>query len=155
MANTYTQLYIQIVFSPVRKTALINNTYEEELYKYITGIVKNKNHKMICIGGTEDHIHLFVGLNPDQSISSLVQDVKRSSSKWINDNNLCLGRFDWQIGYGAFTYSKSQLKDVIKYIETQKEHHKKLTFLEEYKLFLKKFDVQYDERYIFKELQDT
>jgi REP element-mobilizing transposase RayT len=154
MANTYTQLFIQLVFSPIRKTALIRDSYEINLHKYITGIITNKGHKMICINGTEDHIHILISLNPEYSISSLVQEVKRSSSIWINDNKFCLGRFEWQSGFGAFSYSKSQLKNVIVYIGNQKEHHKKVSFLDEYKTFLNNLDVEYDPRYIFKELQN-
>ena len=154
MANTYTQLYVQFVFSPMRRTALITTDYETELYKFITGTLQNKNHKMISINGTEDHVHMLVGLNPDQSISSLMQDIKRSSSRWINENKLSFGKFEWQVGYGAFTYSRSQLKSVINYIENQKEHHKKTSFLDEFRLFLKKYEVEYDERYIFKEPLD-
>lgn len=154
MANTYTQLFIQLVFSPIRKTAIISDTYETILHKYITGIITNKGHKMICINGTEDHVHILISLNPEYSISSLVQEVKRCSSIWINENKFCLGRFEWQSGFGAFSYSKSQLSNVIKYIENQKEHHKKVSFLDEYKHFLNKFEVEYDSRYIFKELQN-
>ena len=154
MANTYTQLYVQFVFSPMPRTALITTDYETELYKFITGTLQNKNHKMISINGTEDHVHMLIGLNPDQSISSLMQDIKRSSSRWINENKLSFGKFEWQVGYGAFTYSRSQLKSVINYIENQKEHHKKTSFLDEFRLFLKKYEVEYDERYIFKEPLD-
>jgi REP element-mobilizing transposase RayT len=138
----------------MRRTALITKDYETELYKYITGTLQNKSHKMICINGTEDHVHILIGLNPDQSISSLMQDIKRSSSRWINENKLSFGKFEWQVGYGAFTYSRSQLKSVINYIDNQKEHHKKTSFLDEFRQFLKKYEVDYDERYIFKEPLD-
>jgi len=151
MANTYTQLFVQLVFSPMRKTALITKDYETDLYKYITGIVKNQNHKMFCINGTEDHIHILIGLNPEQSISSLTHNIKRSSSKWINENNLAPVRFEWQEGFGAFTYSKSHVKAVIRYIENQKENHKKVSFMDEFREFLKKYEVDFDDRYIFKE----
>ena len=110
---------------------------------------------MLCINGTEDHIHILIGLNPDQSISSITQDIKRSSSKWINDNKLSFGRFEWQEGFGAFTYSKSHVKAVIRYIENQKEHHKKISFLDEFREFLKKYEVSFDDRYIFKEPSDS
>jgi REP element-mobilizing transposase RayT len=107
---------------------------------------------MICINGMSDHIHILVGLNPAQSISNLLQDIKGSSSKWINQKRLVKGRFEWQEGYGAFSYSQSQIKDVIAYIENQEEHHKKRSFNEEYLDFLKKFEVSYDEKFTFKEL---
>ena len=149
MSNTYTQLFIHIVFAPMHKAALIKSDFEEELYKYITGIAKNHRHKLLCINGTEDHIHILIGLNPEQSISVLVQEIKKSSSKWINDRHLCLGRFEWQREYGAFTYSKSHVKQVIKYIENQKSHHRKISFLDEYKFFLKKYEVEYNPNFVF------
>ena len=151
MANTYTQVHLQFVFAPKYRTSLIHSSWEGELYKYITGIVQAHTHKMIIINGMPDHVHLLVGFRPTQSMADFMQDVKASSSKWINDNKLCKGRFEWQAGYGAFSYAKSQLPEVIRYIENQKEHHKKRTFLEEYRLFLEKFEVEYDERYIFHE----
>ena len=150
MANTYSQLYVQLVFATYRRTAAISPEWENELHKYISGIISNKKHKLICINGTEDHIHILVGFNVNQSISSLVQDIKRSTSLWINENNFTKGRFEWQEGYGAFSYSKSQLKDVIKYIENQKEHHKKTSFIDEFKTFLKIFEVSFEEKYIFR-----
>lgn len=151
MANTYTQLFIHLIFSPMHRFAMITEKYENNLYKLITGIVQNKGHKLICINGTEDHIHLLVGLHPEQSISSLVQDIKRSSSRWINENEFVSCRFEWQTGYGAFSHSKSQIKSVINYIEKQKEHHKKTTFKDEYTAFLIKYGVNYDMKYIFKD----
>jgi len=154
MSNTYTQLFVHIVFTPMHKAALIKADFEEELFKYITGIAKNYRHKLLCINGTQDHIHILIGLNPEQSISTLVQEIKKSSSKWINDNNFCLGRFEWQRGYGAFTYSKSQVKQVIKYIQNQKVHHQKVSFLDEYKLFLKRYEVEYNPDYIFTDPRD-
>lgn len=151
MANTYTQIHLQFVFAPKFRTALISPDWENDLYKYITGIVQTNKHKMIIVNGMPDHIHILIGFRTTQSIADLMQDVKAGSSKWINDNKYCKSRFEWQSGYGAFSYSKSQLPAVIKYIENQKEHHKKQTFLEEYKLFLEKFEVEYDDRYIFLE----
>lgn len=151
MANTYTQIHLQFIFAPKYRAALIRPEWETYLYKYITGIVQTNKHKMIAINGMPDHIHLLIGFRTTQSIADLMQDVKGGSSKWINDNKHCKSRFEWQSGYGAFSYSKSQLPDVIRYIENQKEHHSKRTFLEEYKLFLEKFEVEYDEKYIFHE----
>ncbi len=152
MANTYTQIHIQFVFAVKYRDGVIHASWKDELYKYITGVVQNNKHKMICINGMPDHIHIFIGVRPTQSISDLMQDVKGNSSKWINEKNFVKGKFEWQEGYGAFSYSKSQMKDVIKYIENQEQHHQKKTFREEYIEFLQKFEIEYDEKYIFKEL---
>ncbi|HRP32120.1 MAG TPA: IS200/IS605 family transposase [Agriterribacter sp.] len=151
MANTYTQVHLQFVFAPKYRASLINSTWENDLYKYMTGIVQTNKHKLIVINGMPDHVHLLVGFRATQSMADFMQDVKAGSSKWINDNKYCKERFEWQAGYGAFSYSKSQLPTVIRYIENQKEHHRKKPFLEEYKLFLEKFEVDYDERYVFQE----
>jgi REP element-mobilizing transposase RayT len=151
MANTYTQIHLQFIFAPKYRAALIRLDWENSLYKYITGIVQANKHKMITINGMPDHLHLLIGFRTTQSIADLMQDVKTGSSKWINDNKYCKSRFEWQSGYGAFSYSKSQLPDVIRYIENQKEHHSKRTFLEEYKMFLEKFEVEYEEKYLFRE----
>lgn len=120
------------------------------MYKYITGIVEARKHKMIAINGMSDHLHMLVGFRTHQSIADLMQDVKADSSQWINVNRFCASRFEWQSGYGVFSYSKSQVPDVIRYIQTQKEHHRKMTFQEEYQAFLEKFEVKFDERYVFK-----
>ncbi len=151
MANTYTQVHLQFVIAPKFRASLIHSSWENELYRYITGIVQANKHKMIAINGMPDHVHMLIGFKATQSMADLMQDVKAGSSKWINDNKYCTGRFEWQSGYGAFSYTKSQLPDLIRYIENQKEHHRKRTFLEEYKLFLEKFEVDYDERYIFQD----
>lgn len=152
MANTYTQLYIQFVFAVKHRNGLIANSWKDELYKYITGIVQNNKHKMIAINGMPDHIHILVGLHPTQSISSLLQDIKGNSSKWINDKKFVQGKFEWQEGYGAFSYGKSQVKDIIQYIENQEMHHARTTFRDEYMDFLKKFEIHYNEQFIFKDL---
>lgn len=151
MANTYTDVHLQFVFAPKYRQSLIHSGWENNLYKYITGIVQNNKHKMIIINGMPDHVHMLIGFRATQSMADLMQDVKASSSKWINDNKFCKGRFEWQSGYGAFSYAKAQLPGVISYIENQKEHHHEKTFLEEYKLFLEKLEVVYDEKYIFHE----
>ena len=151
MPNTYTQLYIQFVFAVKFRAALIKADWKERLLKYITGIFQANNHKMIQINCMPDHIHIFIGMSPHQSISSLIQNVKTESSKWINDQGFCSGKFAWQEGYGAFSYSKRHIQQVIQYIQNQEQHHKKKTFLEEYKLFLKMFEIKYEENYIFKE----
>jgi len=151
MANTYTQIHLHFIFGVKHRAAVIKPVWEDELYRYITGIVQNNGHKMIIINGMPDHLHLLVGTRPTQSVSNLLQDIKGSSSKWINEHNFSSHKFAWQGGYGAFSYSRSQLPTVINYIKRQKEHHKKRSFRQEYIAFLEKFDVDYDERYIFNE----
>jgi putative transposase len=152
MANTYTQIYLHFVFAVKYRAGMIQIKWRDELYKYITGIVQNNNHKLIAINGMPDHIHLLIGMRPIQSVSDLLQDIKGGSSKWINEKKFLKTKFEWQEGFGAFSYGKSQVKGVISYIENQEEHHKKKTFREEYLAFLDKFEVEYDERFIFKEL---
>jgi REP element-mobilizing transposase RayT len=152
MANTYTQIHIHFVFAVKFRHGIIQSKWKEDLYKYITGIIQNNNHKLLAINGMPDHIHILIGLRPAQSISDLMKDVKQSSSKWINDNKLTSGHFEWQEGYGAFSYSKSQIDKVVSYIQNQELHHKKKTFKEEYLDFLEKFEIDYDEKFIFKEL---
>jgi REP element-mobilizing transposase RayT len=149
MANTYTQLYIQFVFAVEDRISLIGSRWEEDLRKYITGIVKNYKHKMIAINGMPDHLHVFVGLHPTQSISDLMKVVKRESSEWVNKKKLVPGKFRWQEGYGAFSYSRSHIDKVYQYIMNQKRHHEKKTFMEEYVELLSKFGVTYDQQYIF------
>ena len=149
MANTYTQIHIQAVFAVQNRECIIHNSWKEELYKYISGIVQSNNHKLLSINGMPDHIHILFGLRPSQSIADLMQDVKGSSSKWINDKKLVQGKFSWQEGYGAFSYSQSNFGKVIDYIKNQKEHHQKKTFQQEYKSFLKKFDIPFEEKYLF------
>ena len=150
MPNTYTQLYIQFVFAVKYRAAVIDALWKDELYKYITGIVQKQKHKLIAMNGMPDHVHILVGLHPSQSISELLQDIKGSSSKWINEKGFVKGKFEWQAGYGAFSYSKSHLKNVIRYIEHQEEHHAKKSFREEYVEFLVEYEIDYDERFIFK-----
>lgn len=153
MANTYTQIHIQFVFAVKYRAALIENEWKGRLYQYITGIFQNNQHKMLQINGMPDHIHIFIGMRPHQSISSLIQNVKTESSKWIKEQKLCSGPFAWQEGYGAFSYSKSHVDNVIRYIQNQEIHHRKETFLDEYKRFLEAFEIEWDEKYIFKQLE--
>jgi putative transposase len=153
MANTYTQIHIHAVFAVQNRMSLISEKWEERLYQYITGIIKNQNHKLLVINGMPDHIHILFGMRPAQSLSDLMQDIKGDSSRWINDNKFVLGKFSWQEGYGAFSYSKSQLSAVADYIENQKLHHKKKTFTEEYKKILSDFKIEFDEQYIFKPIK--
>jgi putative transposase len=152
MANTYTQIYIQIVFAVENRISLIKDQWREELHKYITGIIQNHKHKLITINSMADHIHIFIGMKPIQALSDLLQDIKEYSSKWINRKKFVLGQFNWQAGYGAFSYSHSHIDSVVKYIQNQKRHHQKKTFRQEYIKFLEKFHVEYDERYIFKDV---
>lgn len=152
--STYSNLYIQIIFAVKGRQSLINPKWEDELYKYITGIVQRKGHKMIVINGVPDHIHFFIGLNPSYSISDLVREVKKSSNEFIKQNNLSRDNFSWQGGFGAFSYSKSDIDRVVKYILNQKEHHKKQSFKEEYLLFLNKHEIEYNEKYLFEWIED-
>jgi REP element-mobilizing transposase RayT len=150
MANTYTQIHIQAVFAVQNRECIIKPSWKDELYKYITGIVQQNKHKLLSINGMPDHIHILFGFRPTQSLSDLMQDIKGDSSKWINEKGFVKGKFSWQEGYGAFSYSKSELHRIINYIESQEAHHKKETFIEEYLDFLKEFEVDFDDRYIFK-----
>jgi len=154
MANTYSQIYIQIVFAVKGRQNLIAKQNREELRKYITGIVQNRDQKMLSIFCMPDHTHLLIGLKPNVTISDLVRDIKTGSAQFINDNNWIRGKFQWQEGFGAFSYSKSQIDNVINYILNQEEHHKTRTFKEEYLDFLKKFDIEYNEKYLFEWIED-
>jgi len=149
MANTYTQLYIHFVFAVRYRASMLQMEWDEKLRMYISGIVQNNGHKTIAINNMPDHLHLFVGLNPNQSISEIMRLVKGDSSEWINKKKLTSHKFQWQDGYGAFSHSRSQVDSVVKYIFNQQDHHKKVSFMDEYRKMLDKFDVVYDERYIF------
>lgn len=149
MANTYTQITIHIVFAVKHRENLIKKQFREELFKYIAGIIQNKNQKLLAINGVSDHIHILVGISPSITLSDLVRDIKNNSSRFINEKKWVLGKFQWQEGYGAFSYSRSQRSDIIKYIENQENHHAKNSFKEEYLEILKKFEIQYDENYLF------
>jgi putative transposase len=149
MANTYSQIYIQIVFAVKGRQNLISKEKREELHKFITGIVTNREQKLLAIFAMPDHVHILVGMKPSISISDLVRDIKAGSSKFINDSKWINGKFNWQEGFGAFSYSKSSLDNVVKYILNQEDHHKKKTFKNEYLDFLEKFEIEYDEKYVF------
>lgn len=150
MANTYTQIHIQAVFAVQNRESVIRKEWKDELYRYITGIIQNHNHKVLAINGMPDHIHILFGMRPIQSLSDLMQDIKGDSSKWINSKRFVDSKFSWQEGYGAFSYSKSHVDNVIEYIRNQEEHHKKRKFLDEYLVMLRKFEVDFNEAYIFK-----
>jgi REP element-mobilizing transposase RayT len=132
---------------------LIQNSWREELYQYMNGTISNKGHKVLTMGGMPDHIHILVSMSPTQSPSDLMADVKRSSSLWINQNRLVMGKFSWQEGFGAFSYGKSQIPDIADYIDKQEKHHKKQTFMDEYLKILELFEIEYDERYVFKPIE--
>ena len=149
MPNTYSQIYIQIVFAVKGKQNLIQNNHREELHKYITGIVQNRGQKMLAIFCMPDHTHIFIGLQPSIAISDLVRDIKAGSSKFINDNKWMRGKFNWQEGFGSFSYSRSHIDKVVHYILNQQEHHRKKSFREEYIEFLTKYAVDYNEKYLF------
>ena len=153
MPNTYTQIHLQFVFAVRNRRAMIDKSWKDELHKYITGIFQNQGHKMLQINSMPDHIHILVGFKPKYGISEVVQKVKSESTKWINDKGFCKSKFAWQEGFGAFSYSKSHLNTVIKYIQNQEKHHTKKTFLEEYQEFLESFEVDYRQEFIFKELE--
>lgn len=149
MPNTYSQVYVQIVFAVKRRQNLIAKEHREELHQYVTGIVQNKNQKMLAIFAMPDHIHLLIGIEPVITISDLVRDIKAFSSKFINESKWVSGKFNWQEGYGAFSYSRSQIDHVIKYILQQEMHHQKKKFKEEYIDLLTKFEIDYNSNYLF------
>jgi putative transposase len=149
MANTYTQFYVHIVFSPKNREALIKRAWKDDLERYITGIVQNHNHKLLAISCMPDHIHILIGYNVNQMVPDLVEEIKTSSNAWIKYNKLSRLKFEWQRGYGAFSHSRSQLDEVVRYILNQEEHHRKRPFKEEYLEILRNNDVDYDERYLF------
>ena len=148
MANTFTQIYLHLVFAVQNRLSLIQPGWRDELYKYITGIVQNDSHKLIAINGTANHIHIAVGYKPHQLIPELLKDIKGYSSKWINEKKFVRGKFNWRAGYGAFSFSHSHIDRVVKYINNQEQHHKKQTFREEYIQLLKKYNILFDEKYI-------
>jgi putative transposase len=149
MAGTYSQIYIQYVFAVKGRENLLQKPWRDEIFKYMAGIIKEKNQKPIIVNGVADHVHVFVGLKPSMAIADLVRDIKNSSSKFINEKKFLKGKFVWQEGYGAFSYAHSQIDNVYQYIDNQEEHHKKKTFREEYFDFLQKFEVEFNEKYLF------
>ena len=154
MANTYSQAYFHLVFSPKNREALIKKSWKNELEKYITGIIQNHKHKVLAISSMPDHIHIFIGYNLNQLIPDLVEEIKTSSNAWIKQNKLSKYKFEWQKGYGAFTHSHSQINTVVKYILNQEKHHKKESFKVEYLEILRKNDTQYNYKYIFNFFDD-
>lgn len=155
MANTYTQLYIQIVFSVKGRENLIKESFRDELEKIICGIISKQNCKTYAIYCNPDHTHLFVGIHPTISVSKLMEQVKSGSSNWLNSKQYIVGKFSWQDGYGAFSYSKSHIDKVVKYVLNQSKHHKKQSFRDEYVSFLNKFEMDYDPKYLFEWYEET
>ncbi len=149
MANTYTQFYVHLVFSPNNRQALIQRSWKDKLEKYITGIVQKNGHKMLAVSCMPDHVHIFIGYNVNQLIPDLVEHIKTSTNAWIKDENLSKFKFAWQRGYGAFSHSRSQLDTVVQYILNQEEHHRKRSFREEYLEILRKNDVKFQDEYLF------
>lgn len=149
MPGTFSQIYIQVVFAVKGRENIISSKWENDLYKYIAGIIKGKEQKPIIINGMPDHVHVFMGIRPSVSISDMVRDIKNNSANFINENKLVNGKFSWQEGYGAFSYGHSQIESAYNYILNQKEHHKNKSFREEYIGFLQKFAIDYNDQYLF------
>lgn len=149
MPGTFSQIYIQVVFAVNGRQNLIGKHWKDDLHKYIAGIVKGKEQKPIIVNGMPDHIHAFIGLRPSMAISDLVRDIKNNSTNFVNDHKFVRGKFSWQEGYGAFSYSHSHIETVYNYILNQEEHHRKKTFKEEYLELLEQFKVEYNEKYLF------
>jgi REP element-mobilizing transposase RayT len=149
MANTFSQIYIQTVFAVSSRRSLITPAFKEDLYKYITGIVRNQGQKLISINGMPDHVHILIGLRPAMALADLVQEIKADSTNFINKNKWVRGRFSWQEGYGAFSYGHSQLDTIIRYIQNQERHHQRRSFRSEYLTLLRKFDIAFEEKYVF------
>lgn len=153
MAGTYSQIHIHCVFAVKGRTSILNRKWRDEVFRYMAGIITNKGSKSIIVNGVSDHVHLFIGLKPSMALSDLIRDVKNNTSNFINRNGWVRGKFAWQEGYGAFSHSRSQVEDVYQYILNQEEHHRKRSFKEEYLDMLRKFDVAFDEQYLFEWLE--
>ena len=149
MANTFSQIYIQTVFAVNNRLSIIKPEFKEDVYKYITGIVRNQGQKLISINGMPDHAHILIGLRPAMALADLVQEIKADSTNFINKNKWVNGKFSWQEGYGAFPYGHSQLDTIIRYIQNQEKHHKRRSFKNEYLTLLRRFDIAFEEKYVF------
>jgi len=150
MANTFSQIYIQTVFAVSARQSLIKPEFKSDLHKYIAGIVRNQGQKPISINGMPDHVHILIGLKPAMALADLVREIKSDSSNFVNEKKFVRGRFSWQEGYGAFSYGHSQLDAVIRYIQNQEKHHQRSSFRSEYLTLLRKFDIAFEEKYVFK-----
>jgi putative transposase len=155
MANTYSRIYIQVVFAVEARQCLLRPELKERVHKYITGVVSERDQKLLAVHCMPDHTHVLIGLKPAMALSDLVREVKNASSGFINQQRWFAGRFSWQEGFGAFSYGHSQLSTVIRYIQNQEKHHARRSFLDEYRHFLKKFEVDHDERFLFKDLAES
>ena len=151
MPNTFCQIYIHLVFAVKFRQSLITASLREELEKYISGIIRNEKQKMLAIYCMPDHCHIFVSMTPDKAIADIVRIIKSNSSKWINERMFFKHRFEWQNGYGAFSYSQSQMPSVVNYILNQEQHHRVKNFKDEYINLLNRFAIDYDEKYLFAE----
>lgn len=149
MANTFSQIYLQFVFAVKGRQSLIPKEHKEELHKYITGLVQNRKSKMLAVHCMPDHTHIFVGFKPTVSISDFVKEIKVESNEFINSKKWVSGRFAWQEGYGVFSYSQSHIDRVVKYVLNQEKHHQKSSFRQEYLALLEKFEIAFDEKYVF------
>jgi len=149
MANTYSQIYIQTVFAVNGRLSIIRPEFKEELHKYITGIVRNNGQKLIAINSMTDHVHILIGLKPAMALADLIRDIKADSSNFINKKKWVRGKFSWQEGYGAFSYGHSQLDTIIRYIQNQEQHHRRRTFKDEYLTWLKRFEIPFEDKYVF------
>ena len=154
MANTFTQMYVHLVFAPKNRDALICKGWKNDLEKYITGIVQNHKHKMLAIGTMPDHVHLFIGYNLNHLIPDLIEKIETSSNIWIRKNNLSKFHFEWQKGYGSFSHSRSQIDTLVKYVLNQEIHHKKKSFKEEYLEILRRNDIEFKCEYVFDFFED-
>jgi len=155
MVNTFSQIYIQTVFAVSNRQSLIKSNFKEDLYKYITGIVKNQGQKLISINGMPDHVHILIGLRPAMALADLVQEIKADSTNFVNKRKLVHGRFSWQEGYGAFSYGHSQLDTIVRYIQNQEKHHRRRSFRDEYLTLLRKYDIAFDDKYVFKFIEGS
>lgn len=149
MAGTFSQIYIQVVFAVRGRENLLLPTWRNDMFEYMAGIIRTKQQKVIIVNGVADHVHIFFGMRPTGCLSDLVRDVKNNSSRRINERKLVPGKFEWQEGYGAFSYSQSHMGKVYDYILNQEKHHRRLTFRQEYEAMLKKFNVEHDGKYLF------
>ena len=155
MPGTYSQIYIQVVFAVKRRRPLLQKPWRDEVFKYMAAIIKGKNQKPIIVNGVENHVHMFIGLKPSMALSDLVREVKNNTSNFINERKFTPGKFSWQEGFGAFSYSHSHISQVYKYILNQEEHHRKNSFKEEYLDLLQKFEIEFDEKYLFDPDEDN
>ena len=153
--GTFTQIYVQLVFAVKNRDAVLSKEIRNYVFKYMSGILTNMKHKSIIVNGTSNHVHILLGLNPSISVSDTVHGIKRSSSLFINKEKLCIGRFNWQEGYGGFSYSRTQIPNIYNYIENQESHHKLKTFQQEYIDYLNTNEMEFDEQFLFDFLEDS